>query len=171
MNIRSATPQDIDAIVALVESAYRGDSGREGWTTESDLIGGQRTDRYEIETLLQSPNATFLVAEDHGELISSCLLERQEDGLYFGMFAVRPTRQGDGTGKKMMAHAERVAREQGCAQMKMQVIAQREELIAWYKRRGYAETGGTQPFPYGDERYGIPMRDDLYFIEMIKPLE
>lgn len=167
---RWATPADIEAIVTLVESAYRGDSGRQGWTTESDLIAGQRTDVEEVSTLMTTPDTYFLLAEDKGHLIASCLLEHQGDALYFGMFAVQPTRQGDGTGKQMIAWAEEHARSLNCSSVRMQVISVRKELIAWYQRRGYQETGETMPFPYGQERFGIPLRDDLYFVEMVKSL-
>ena len=86
------------------------------------------------------------------------------------MFAVDPAEQaGSGLGKRVLAEAERIAREEWrCRAMRMTVIVQREELIAWYGRRGYRRTGDYQPFPYGDERFGIPRRDDLRFEVLLK---
>ena len=161
---RPATLADVPAIVALVESAYRGDSGRRGWTTESDLLDGQRTDPAGVAALLDQADSRLLLAEREGALLASCHIERQGDSGYFGMFAVDPTRQGGGLGKRVLAEAERNAREEWpCGTMHMTVIVQRAELIAFYERRGYRRTGEFQPFPYGDERFGIPRRGDLRF--------
>lgn len=171
LNLRPATMLDVPAIVALVESAYRGDSGRRGWTTESDLLDGQRTDAAGVAALIDQPHGLLLLAESDGVLLASCHVERQGDSGYFGMFAVDPLRQGGGLGKAVLAEAERIARETwGCRAMHMTVIVQRAELIAFYERRGYRRTGEFQPFPYGDERFGIPRRDDLRFEVLRKEL-
>jgi len=163
-DFRPATVADVPAIVALVESAYRGDSGRRGWTTESDLLDGQRTDIAGVRALLDQPDGMVLLAERDGVLLASCHIEQRGDSGYFGMFAVDPARQGGGLGKAVLAEAERIAREEWrCSAMHMTVIVQRAELIAFYERRGYRRTGEFQPFPYGDERFGIPRRDDLRF--------
>lgn len=163
-DFRAATLADVDAIVALVESAYRGESGLRGWTTESHLLDGRRTDAADVRALVERAGSRILLAERDGRLVASCHVERQGDSGYFGMFAVDPIGQGGGLGKQVLAEAERIAREEWrCRGMRMTVIVQREELIAWYGRRGYRRTGEYQPFPYGDERFGIPRRDDLRF--------
>lgn len=161
---RAASPDDIPAIVALVESAYRGESGLRGWTTESHLLDGQRTDAADVGAVIRRVDSRVLLAERDGRLVACCHIERQGDAAYFGMFAVEPDGQGDGVGKRVLAEAERIAREEWqCGGMRMTVIVQRDELIAWYERRGYHRTGEYQPFPYGDERFGVPRRDDLRF--------
>ena len=171
-DFRPAAVADVPAIVALVESAYRGDSGRRGWTTESDLLDGQRTDAAGVAALLDQPDSLVLLAERDGALLASCHIERRGEHGYFGMFAVDPARQGDGLGKAVLAEAERIAREQWqCRAMHMAVIVQRAELIAFYERRGYRRTGEYQPFPYGDARFGIPRRDDLRFEVLRKDLD
>lgn len=168
---RAAGPDDIDAIVALVQSAYRGDSGRRGWTTESDLLDGQRTDAADVAELIARPGSQILLLEREGRLLASCHIERQGEAGYFGMFAVDPSLQTAGLGKLLLAQAERIAREAwGCRVMEMTVIVQRAELIAWYERRGYRRTGAFKPFPYGDERFGVPRRDDLRFEVLSKDL-
>src|SRR6185312_12397338 len=117
-----------------------------------------------IAALLDQPHGMVLLAERDGVLLASCHIERHGDSGYFGMFAVDPAQQGGGLGKAVLAEAERIARESWqCRAMHMTVIVQRVELIAWYERRGYRRTGEYQPFPYGDERFGIPRRDDLRF--------
>lgn len=172
LTFRTATDADIPAIVALVESAYRGDSGRRGWTTESELLDGRRTDAEAVAALLHAPDSCVLLAEREARLLASCHVARQHGAGYFGMFAVDPDRQGGGLGKAVLAEAEQVCRRQWqCTDMRMTVIEQRPELIAWYERRGYRRTGDYQPFPYGDERFGIPRRDDLRFEVLVKKLD
>lgn len=168
---RLATAGDVPALVALIESAYRGDDSRAGWTTEADLLEGQRTDPEGVMAVVTHADSRLLVAEREGELVACCHVEHRGSHAYFGMFAVRPTAQGGGLGKVVMAEAERVAREEwGVREMHMTVIRQREELIAWYERRGYRRTGRMSPFPYGDERFGIPQRADLEFELLVKEL-
>ncbi|MFI1833557.1 GNAT family N-acetyltransferase [Streptomyces olivaceoviridis] len=168
---RDATDADVDALVALIESAYRGDSSRAGWTTEADLLEGQRTDPQGVLEVIKAPGSRLLAVERDGRIVACCQLEHRGAHAYFGMFAVSPTMQGAGLGKTVMAEAERLARETwGVTEMQMTVISQREDLIAWYERRGYRRTGRTQPFPYGDERFGVPRRADLRFEVLVKPL-
>ncbi|POX49242.1 GNAT family N-acetyltransferase [Streptomyces sp. Ru72] len=168
---RDATEADVDALVALVESAYRGDSSRAGWTTEADLLEGRRTDPEGVLEVIESPDSRLLTVERDGAIIACCQLEHRGDHAYFGMFAVSPTLQGGGLGKAVIAEAERTAHETwGVKEMHMTVISVRDDLIAWYERRGYRRTGQMSPFPYGDERFGIPQRDDLQFELLVKPL-
>lgn len=168
---RDARAGDVDAILALVESAYRGGASRQGWTTEADLLDGQRTDPAGVAELIGKPGSRVLLAEADGELLACAQLERLGAAAYFGMFSVRPGRQGNGVGRAVLAEAERIAREEWrCPEMQMTVISIRDELIAWYARRGYRRSGEFKPFPYGDERFGIPKRDDLRFEILLKPL-
>jgi GNAT superfamily N-acetyltransferase len=161
---RAAGTADIAAVVALVESAYRGESGLRGWTTESHLLDGQRTDVEDVTAVITRPGSLLLLAEHDGRLLACCQLERQGGSAYFGMFAVTPLEQGGGLGKRVLAAAESMARDEWqCRSMTMTVIEQRDELIAFYERRGYRRTGEYKPFPYGDERFGIPRRADLRF--------
>lgn len=175
LRFRRATVADVQAIVALTESAYRGEASRAGWTTEADFLDGQRTDAREVGQLIAREDARFVLAERGGQLLACCLIEqhRNGDGLdgYFGMFSVRPHMQGSGIGRALLTEAERIARDEWrCREMRMSVIDLREELIAWYQRRGYRRTGKHKPFPYGDARFGIPKREDLRFEWLVKPL-
>ncbi|MFP8886355.1 GNAT family N-acetyltransferase [Streptomyces mangrovi] len=176
LSFRTAREDDVPALVALVESAYRGEASRAGWTTEADLLDGQRTDPEGVADVVRAPGSLMLIAERDGEPVACCQLERREGGAgetvaYFGMFAVRPVLQGGGLGRAVLAEAERTVRERwGAREMHMTVITARVDLIAWYERRGYARTGRTSPFPYGDERFGVPLRDDLEFELLVKSL-
>lgn len=169
---RRAGKADVDAIVALVESAYRGDVSKQGWTTEADMLDGQRTDPVSVTELIVKPDSVVLLAESDGRLLACANIEKLDAAAYFGMFSVRPDQQGSGLGRAMLAEAERVARDEWhCTEMQMTVISIRDELVAWYERRGYRRTGQFKPFPYGDERFGIPKRDDLRFELLVKALQ
>jgi len=172
LQFRAATSADVDAVVALTESAYRGEVSRAGWTTEADFLDGQRTDVADVSALIARHDARIVLAERAGALLASCLIEKQPGGdCYFGMFSVRPELQNAGVGRALLAEAERIAREEWhCRQMRMSVIDIRDALIAWYERRGYRRTGEHKPFPYGDARFGIPKRDDLRFEWLVKTL-
>ncbi|MFH9863373.1 GNAT family N-acetyltransferase [Streptomyces sp. NPDC017202] len=171
VSFRDAADVDVDALVALVESAYRGDASRAGWTTEADILQGQRTDPEGVREIIKSPDARVLTVERDGRIVACCQLEHRGEYAYFGMFAVSPTVQGGGLGRTVLEEAERRARaEWGVTEMHMTVISVRDDLIAWYERRGYRRTGRMTPFPYGDERFGIPQRDDLQFELLVKPL-
>ncbi len=174
---RVAGPDDIDALGTLVHAAYRGDESREGWTHEADLLDGQRTDDEALRDLLHAPASIVLLAElltdgPERELVGCCHLSaRPPAGAYLGMFAVRPRHQGGGLGRAILGRAEAIARERwGARRVEMTVIRQRHDLVAWYEHLGYRPTGATEPFPYGDERFGLPRRPDLEFVVLAKEL-
>lgn len=169
---RPAALDDLTALHALIERAYRGDSARKGWTHEADLLGGQRTDVEEMTELLTDPSRVIVVGEADGVIVACVKVEDMGGGkAYLGMLSVEPERQAGGLGRRMIAAAEDAARDRfGATTMKMTVIRQRPELIAWYERRGYALTGETEPFPLDDERFGLPNRRDLEFVVLEKAM-
>lgn len=170
---RDATSDDLEALVDLVESAYRGERSRSGWTSEADLIGGQRIDSAMMAAALRDRAAQILVAELDDRLVGCCEVRRtdEHDVASFGMFAVDPTRQGRGLGHRILDAAEQVVGARwSVGRVRLTVVEQRPELIAWYERRGYVRTGATEPFPYGDPRFGVPRRDDLVFAVLEKRL-
>ncbi len=170
-----ARDDDLPAIVALMNLAYRGRGGSTGWSTEADYIVGDRTTEALLrEDLAASPKASLLIWRDPsvGALKGCVWLEPLGDGAwYLGSLAVDPERQKGGFGRALLAAAEDWARERGAERVRMSVVNVRTALIAWYVRRGYRETGETAPFPYGDNRFGVPQRDDLCFVALEKELQ
>ncbi|GAB4032945.1 GNAT family N-acetyltransferase [Spirosoma gilvum] len=164
-----ATEQDIPALDKLVNSAYRGESSKKGWTTEADLLGGIRTDEQGLKAMLQNPKATILTYLEDGQLMGCVYLETKEDELYLGMLTVSPEAQANGIGRKLLEAAEQYARAQQCQAVTMTVITVRQELIAWYERRGYQSTGETKPFP-NDPSFGLP-KQPLEFMVMKKAMD
>lgn len=174
MLLLPATSAELPAIADLVNSAYRGESSRQGWTTEADYLGGQRTDAETLARDLAAQERAVLLAlrgEAEGQLLGCVWLEPAEAEVwYLGMLTVRPDLQDRQLGRTMLEAAEAYAREQGAMRIRMTVVHIRDTLIAWYVRRGYSITGERRPFPYADLRFGEPKRDDLEFIVMEKAL-
>jgi len=162
----------VDAIVALVNSAYRGESSRAGWTTEADILGGQRTDAEEIEDLIAKAGSVFLLCLLEHEIIGTAHIQRQ-DGVvvYVGMLVIKPGLQGQGLGRRFLVETERYAQVNWEAEkIQMQVITLRHELIAYYERCGYRRTGEFRPFPATEPRFGLPKVDGLKFEVLEKAL-
>ncbi len=172
MNLEDAQPRDLGALHALIESAFRGDSARLGWSHEADLLDGQRTDLAELQAILADPDQALLVVRDGGGVVGCVTLSDKHHGLaYLGMLTVDPRRQASGLGRDILTAAERIAADRFAAnRIELTIIPHRTELTAWYERRGYRLTGETRPFPADDPRFGLPKRDDLIFAVMDKLL-
>lgn len=167
--IDKVTLADVAELNVLINSAYRGDSSKKGWTTEADLLGGIRTDEESLAELINKENATILKYTEDSKIIGSVYLEKQDDKIYLGMLTVSPELQGGGVGKKLMQAAEDFAKASGIAKIAMTVISVRKELIEYYERRGYKKTGETKPFPMDDPKFGLP-KQFLEFIAMEKSI-
>lgn len=169
MNITKTTPGDYQEIVSLMNNAYRGENAKKGWTTEADLLGGIRIDTDTLKEMLSSENAAMLKYTNEHNIIEGCVyVDKKIDKLYLGMLTVSPDQQAKGIGKKLMAAAEDYAKENNYTIIQMTVISVREELIKWYKRHGYNDTGATMPFP-DDERFGV-QKQPLKLIIMEKDI-
>jgi ribosomal protein S18 acetylase RimI-like enzyme len=143
-----ATEDDIPAITRLLNSAYRGEVSRQGWTTEAHLIAGDvRTDDDNLKEVIRKPGSVILkYTNDKNQLIGCVNLQKHNDRLYLGMFSVSPQEQGSGIGKKILLAAEQHALNEGVKSIYMLVISARHELIDWYLRHGYKDTGERKPF-------------------------
>jgi ribosomal protein S18 acetylase RimI-like enzyme len=147
-NIGFATTADIPAIKDLLNKSYRGEGSKQGWTTEADLIAGDiRTDEHTLQKVMEQSGSIFLIYKDEEQKIISCVnLQEHDDKLYLGMFSVSPQLQGGGIGKQLLQAAEEYARNQQKKAIYMSVITLRTELVNWYMRHGYADTGERKPF-------------------------
>jgi len=154
--LATATVADVPALARLVNSAYRGESSKQGWTSEGHLLDGQRIDEAGLQEMLAAPNAHMLLCLGaSNELLGCFYAQVQGYRVALSMLAATPTGQGRGVGKFLLRAAEDYGRQHGCTVSKMTVISVRAELIAYYERQGYHLTGGTEPFP-DDTRFGIP---------------
>ncbi|NJO14103.1 MAG: GNAT family N-acetyltransferase [Rhizobiales bacterium] len=162
--IQAATLSDAPALKALLEAAYRGDSARQGWNHEADILDDERTAPGEVEALLGDPAVTILTAREGKSLLGCVAVTRKDASLaYLGMLCVAPTLQSGGLGRRLLDAAEDHARALDIAAMELTVIDSRAALIAWYERRGYVRTGETRPFPV--------LRDPpVTFVVLEKPL-
>jgi len=170
MQILQATAADVPALVALINSGYRGEASKKGWTTEADLLLGElRTDVPTLSGILESPTAVMLkCVSEEGTITGSVFLDKQERGLYLGMLTVSPEQQAAGIGRRLLLAAEDYARSNQCRVIFMNVISVRHELIEWYLRRGYHDTGERKPLQV-DNRFGVPTQP-LEFVIMEKSM-
>jgi ribosomal protein S18 acetylase RimI-like enzyme len=165
--IAPASTSDIPALVTLINSAYRGEGSKQGWTTEADLIGGLRTDAEELQKIFDASEEVILkYAIDNEQVIGCVRLKKQADKLYLGMLTVSPALQAKGIGKQLLQAAEDYAQQQNCRAIFMTVISARPELIAWYERHGYQQTGEVIPFE-PNEKFEI-LNQPLEFLVLEK---
>lgn len=165
--ISASTISDIPQLLQLINSAYRGEDAKEGWTHEADLIDGTvRTDEASLKELIEKPSAVILKYEQDEKIAGCVFLQRKDDRLYLGMLSVSPKIQAQGIGKKLLKAADDYARKNKCNTIEMTVISVRYELIAWYERNGYHQTSKREPFP-DDGKFGNP-RQQLEFIYLEK---
>lgn len=165
--ILKATMADVVELNKLVNSAYRGDSSRQGWTTEADILDGTRIDEDILKEVIQRPDTTVLLYKENQFLLGCVELRKDGQKIYLGMLSVMPNTQGKGVGKKLLKKAEEFAVEQGCTKIYMTVISVRTELIDWYVRHGYDLTDERKPFKMPDIRFGIP-KQELEFVVLEK---
>ncbi len=173
IHFKTATPSDAEDLSKLINSAYRGDSSKRGWTTEADLLDGQRTDPESLKSIIQTADNQIEMAHDSKtQLLVGCvhLKKENEHSLYFGMLTVAPNQQSLGLGKMLILHLEEIARRSGLSQIRISVIRHRKELIAFYERRGFFPTGHFEAFPEEDPRFGIPKVKNLKLIEYLKKI-
>lgn len=172
ITFKTAHPEDSQKISDLVNSAYRGEDSKQGWTTEADYIGGTRTTPELILAMLNTPRAQIDLAFDEANNLVGCVYINREgtQRLYFGMLTTSPLYQGKGLGKKMISHVEDIAQRESFTEMKITVLNVRAELIAFYERRGFRATGEFEKFPDNDPAYGIPKVGGLKLLEFIKSL-
>ena len=170
LTITIAANKDIAQIEKLVNSAYRGDSSRKGWTTEADLLDGIRTNKDVLSGMINRGDSIVLKCNNaKNQLVGCVYLQKKEEKLYLGMLTVAPDIQAQGIGKKLLQASEEYAQTQQCTAITITVISLRKELIKWYERRGYKATGERKPFPSNDPRFGLP-KQQLEFIVMEKQL-
>jgi len=148
--IAKVVAADINSLNTLINSAYRGEFSKKGWTTEAHILEGSRTTEAELLEIIQDKHNTILKYSEHNKIIGCVLLKANENELYLGMLTVSPELQNSGIGKKLLQQAEVFAAELGLPKIVMTVISVREELISWYKRNGYVDTGVKEPFPVSD---------------------
>jgi ribosomal protein S18 acetylase RimI-like enzyme len=166
-HIDAVTITDIPQLTSLINSAYRGEKAKQGWTHEANLIEGElRTDETVLQHMIADPNAVILKYTSDNMIIGCVYLEKKEKNLYLGMLSVSPDVQAQGIGKKLLKAAEAHAAKTNCNAIEMTVISARNELIAWYERNGYYKTGATMPF-HTEQRFGVPVQP-IEFIVMEK---
>lgn len=153
----------------LINQAYRSEASQAGWTTEGHLLAGPRIGEATLLELLAAPAAVLLLAELGGSLGGCVYLENQGSYLYLSLLAVAPAAQAHGLGRQLLAQAAAHARRAGCTTIRMSVLAQRTELLAWYERQGYRRTGASEPFP-ATTRFGQP-RQELTLLTLEKAVD
>ncbi|EIA07945.1 GNAT family N-acetyltransferase [Flavobacterium frigoris] len=167
--ITKATQNDISPLNLLINTAYRGEASKKGWTTEASLLDGSRTNEQELAEIIADPKNTILKFTEENNIVGCVLLIKKETKLYLGMLTASPELQNSGIGKKLLTEAEFHAQTLNLEIIVMTVISVREELIAWYKRHGYKDTGVREAFPVSDIH--IPISDEkLEFMVLEKKI-
>jgi ribosomal protein S18 acetylase RimI-like enzyme len=167
--ITIATLEDVSELNKLINSGYRGEFSKKGWTTEANILEGSRTNEAELKEIIGTNENTLLKFTEGNQIIGCVLLVEKEQQLYLGMLTVSPMLQNSGIGKKLLQQAEVHAQALGLPKIVMTVISMRTELIDWYKRHGYIDTGDREPFPVSDIHISI-VEQPLEFIVLEKKI-
>ncbi len=177
LNFRAANESDLDQVYTLVNRCFRGESAKSGWTHEAELLDGDRIDVAGLRELIEAPGSRIELVFSNSALVGCVHLKYSDRQAYVGMVSVDPTQQANGLGKLILSHCEQLAVDWGCQRIGMTVINVRSELIAYYERRGYALTGGSEPFPWGlsqprssNGKMVAPEQSDLCLLQMQKSL-
>ena len=173
IRFQTASTLQVHELARLVNSAYRGEYSKQGWTTEASILGGQRTDTESLVKLIETPlNQIEIAYDEKSQTLVGCvhLIQELPNTLYLGMLTVEPTLQGQGLGKIILDHLESVAKSLGLHRIRCTVIPLRTELIAFYERRGFKATGNSEPFPVGEPRFGLPKVSGLILKEFAKDI-
>ncbi|SHN41143.1 GNAT family N-acetyltransferase [Chitinophaga sp. CF418] len=145
--ISPVAASDIPAVTQLINSAYKGEAGSKSWTSEGHLVEGERTTEVGLLELINRPGITMFKCCDMQSVVLGCvLLEKRETTLYLGMLSVLPGMQTGGIGSRLIQYSETFAREHQYNSITITVIDKREELVAWYRRKGFVPTGSLIPF-------------------------
>jgi ribosomal protein S18 acetylase RimI-like enzyme len=167
--ITKANLEDVVALKKLINGAYRGESSKAGWTTEAFMLGGERTNEDELNEILFDSTNTLLKFTEGKQILASVLLTAKENQLYLGMLTVSPQLQNGGIGAQLLAQADLHAKQLGLSKIVMTVISTRTELIAYYNRKGYIDTGLRAPFP-DSHSHSVLGSDPLQFMVLEKTI-
>tara|TARA_R110000868_G_scaffold356525_1_gene618001 strand:+ start:32 stop:547 length:516 start_codon:yes stop_codon:yes gene_type:complete len=167
--ITKANLEDVVALKKLINGAYRGESSKAGWTTEAFMLGGERTNEEELTEILLDPKNRLLKYTEAGQILGCVLLTAKENQLYLGMLTVLPQLQNGGIGAQLLAQADLHAKQLGFSKIVMTVISIRSELIAFYMRKGYVDTGLRAPFP-DSHSHSVLGSDPLQFMVLEKTI-
>lgn len=168
LSTRLATVADAAAICDLANAAYRGTTGERGWTSEADLVAGNRTDVRAVEEAITRPRSAILLALESAQIVACVQVAQEGTDGHIGLLAVSPVQQGHGTGSWLLARAEDyVWRMFGAQRAVLAVIHQRPALRAFYERRGYRRVGASSPYPIG-LKVGVP-KLELTVDRLVKP--
>lgn len=170
IEIRTAKLKDAEKITALVNSAYRGENSRKGWTTEADFLSGIRITEEKVEEIIRGKNELIILAIIGGEITGCVHLENAGSYSYLGMLSVDVNNQDKGIGKILINECERITKnEWKLGEIRMKVISRRRELIEYYNRRGYTAAGELEEFGAHGDTFG-DTSEKLYFVTLIKSL-
>jgi len=173
VTFRIANHADLPNLVTLINSAYRGESSKKGWTTEADLLGGQRVDLAMLQEIVSREHSFLIMGDSGTSKPVACvhLLKKDEKTAYLGLLTISPELQAGGMGSELLKFSEKFCAEKlHSSVIEMTVITLRTELVAWYERRGFKQSLEKRPFPKGDPKFGLPKREDLVFVVMRKEI-
>lgn len=172
LNFRVATEEDAAQLQQLVESAFRAEDSRKGWTDDLGLSLSFRLDAQEILAMITKPDSVMLMATNgQNTLVGSIGTSRRDTNhAHLFMLAVDTSQQRSGIGRQVLAYAEDYCqRTWGVTTLGLNALSNRQQLILWYSRRGYKPTGETSPFPR-EKFENLVLPGDLCFVEFEKVL-
>jgi ribosomal protein S18 acetylase RimI-like enzyme len=144
MEIRAATPEDVEAVQSVARASMQASYGH---ALDEDLIDDAVSQWYDLDEVtaeLEDDSTVVVVAVEDGDVVGfaqSYVVTRRDRVGEIDWVHVHPEHRGRGIGTRLLQHVESVLRERDVARVEGRVLAENEAGVDFYEEHGYEQVG------------------------------